>query len=426
MITTMPGPGVGAYNLWDFLLAKPASNVEFRSAIPLERNWLVLGQSRPADVANTAATALLLVRTDTRGREIWNKLHEVEGLVEVKKIVPHTKGVLIIADVKKDRKNALWMGIASAAGEILEHKIIGQKDADIFVDDIIKANTGESYALAAYIAEQDSERYSRLYFIDSALNSTLQRSLNFGADSRIAALAHGPRNMIVAFGKMKDAGSTDTAMAVGLAADRTILWHKSYPRGLGSSLSAGVVLPDLDSSAVIATGSILPKDDKTQSAWIARINVINGEMEWERYFRGGRVYEGAAILGNKEDSVTVLVNAPSVPVTDPSQVIATLKDPLRGVKNHDFARIITVNKRGVIVDREDHLNAQGLVVRQLLQAAEGERLLVGYSKAPDTLSEAFAKGIKEGQPIERLPHSVQGWLATIPAAKSYADPCDSR
>jgi hypothetical protein len=413
----MSEPDFGAYNLWDALLSVQESDATFKSAIPVGEDWLVAGET--VSVKEKAEPALLLTRMDSRGREIWNRTHAILGLIEIRKMLPHKKGALVLGSIRKDKNAGVWIGIVGPDGELLETKTIAQKDVNIHADDVFYIESKDTYALAAHVRQSNETYYSRLYLIDGKANTITRRSLNFGADNQILSLAQGPRNMLLGLGKIKDSNGRDAALAIGMANDLKILWQKTYPRGFSAYFKDGAILPE--GEIVIAAGAITPSDREPKSAWIARINAINGDMEWERYFRGTRIYEGTEVLAHNPDLATIVLRG--YEKSEQAELSGDNPDPEKNIKKHDFARIITMSKRGVIVAKEDHLNAKGLIIEQLVEGPEKQRLLVGETLAPDTLDENFRTAdnvITE----EELPHAWQGWMAMIPAAEPYTDPCD--
>ena len=408
MITRMTEPQVGALNLWDSVFGLKQTDNDYIGALQKDEEWLVAGHSTP--IKPDARQSLLLVGLDAYGRKLWHKIHDIEGLMAVNAIVPHPQGALILATIERNSHPQIWLGFMDEKAEITRHKWIGHKKDGLIADSIVQTADGKSYIITAHtqtVPDKHDTSYTELYRIDTQGRITGRRSMNFGTNNRTHTLVAGTDQTIIALGEITEQSGRSAGWGWAIDSHMDLVWQQTYPRGIGASFTAGAALSQ--SPDIIVAGHAQPSDGEPQAAWIARIEPGKGNIIWERYLRGLRTYESVMALSSSDDILSLILKG---------HALETVSENTPPENAYAFLRMITMNKRGLIMHKEDHLNAKGLDPTAAVFDETGRRILIGSTRAPDL--EQFDKQAE----LADIPHTKQGWIAAVPATDTYDDPCD--
>ena len=187
----------------------------------------------------------------------------------------------------------------------------------------------------------------------------------------------------------------------------------SIQRGIGAEFKYAQEMSD---GSIVAAGSALPAmEDALKAGWLMRVHGANGETQWQRYFTGNLDYTGHGLDVNQDDVITIMMDAKPV-VSTPVE---------EGEVAKDYARVVTLNPRGVIFDSQAYFQGEVADASDLLIGPAGERILIGttriaYQKEDDVMS-GDDGSVSEAQPIEK--RSLEGWIVATPRANRYEDPC---
>jgi hypothetical protein len=139
-------------------------------------------------------------------------------------------------------------------------------------------------------------------------------------------------------------------------------------------------------------------------------------MIWERYYRGDRTYRAVDLLKSNDGLISIVMNG--------AENKTLLNESMyKSEAGYAYARLITLNARGILFYSEDYLNARGAYVSQMIRGSKGERVLAGY-----TMSEASADELPQEEYEALNPqfdHSMYGWVIAVPANDPYDDPCQT-
>lgn len=389
-MTTMTAPQMGSYNLWDVSHTTPEhglADIAFTAVHPDDRGWIATGTYSPSDADQMH---LYVARFDDRGRESWRKLTPVSGLQGVKRVIKHGAGYVVLGTAKPTSKipSHVWIGFVNKAGALIGSKTIEAKKGDLFADDIISLNDSKTLIMSSHVKLPNGQQYTQMYKLSAKGTPLMSRYYRFGSNNQIESLAAAHNGAIMAVGNSANTSGRANGWALRLDSDLKIAWQKTYPRGLGGSLGAALVV---DGDSWIAGGSVMPSNGGTVGAWVVRLDANGGDIGWERYFRGDRDYGVADMVTGSNGLISVALSgqgAEAIP-DEPS--------------SYDFTRLLTLNPRGSVTGSIDYLGGHGVYTNKLITGANGERLLAGSTYDKDG--------------------SSRGWIIATPGTGVYNDPC---
>ncbi len=425
-ITDMTEPEIGAYTLWDYDYGEFPDEEVFKSAFLYEKNIYAIGTVQQQ--SGKGNRSILLSKIDYRGRTVWNKTHEIERLYQVHKVVPHPKGMLVLATIginENDDSNnstientAIWMGVFDLEKGMLNSSAqitsnLGAKQR-LMGSDIKPLSGGNGYVVAGYRLDHKNRETAVLYKTDYDGQVQMKRSYNSGTANKIQRLIVGDNGMLFIVGRTEDRLGRESGWAAGLDFDLKIMWDKIFPRGANAALLNGASVSGENS--LIVTGWSESIGSEKRAAWIMSLGAQNGKPYWERYYRGSRAYEANSALWYNNSLSVVLNGATHDGINDLPK-----DSPLRYVYA-PYIRLLTLNQRGSVIFTEDYMNAQSAKVSDMLIGVNKFRIMLGTTRSADPL--LMAEAINNNEPVRANSFvSKNTWAIAIPAPSIYKDPC---
>ncbi len=422
-ITTMNEPELGAYNLWDYVGGEYPAKEHFQGALYKDKNLYVAAQAQGNP--DIEQMRLWLLQQDYRGRALWEKYHEIEGLSQIKAIVDHSQGFAVLATVLEDQgdqppRAAMWFGVFQQSdGALLHEATIDYDQGSLFADAIVPLDGGKSYIVAGHTQGRDQKTYTLMYRIDDQGNVDVHRSYRSGEDNRVNQIVvSSVEGALVALGQTKDPAGRSVGWAIGLDHDLKLMWEQPYPRGNGAAFVDGASLGD---SGIVAVGWAESLWQGQRAGLVMHFNVRDGALIWERYYRGqdnGRMYQARAVEISPGNVISVVLNGAPHPMLEK----VDQDDPMR-MTHYAYTRLLTMNKRGSVLLSEDYRNAQGASVNDILTGHSQNRIMFGSTLSADPILLDEAK--KAGKRVSEDSFvSQNGWSIAVPAAGVDEDPCD--
>lgn len=423
-LVNLRSPFVGSYNVWDTVHGEIETDEAFKDGFTLEgsNNLYVVGtridKSKP-DIKN-----ILIVEVGRNGRVFWEEVHEVKGLSEIVRVIPHPKGAMVLANIdlgEKRRKHA-WLGVFDKRGALLSSKTLKDGNADLTAHDITPAGNGKSFVVAAFSQKEGSGQpgWSTVYRVNASGAVISYQAFVIGAQNAIYDLQTLKNGEFMATGYIHDAGGRKTGWIMRLADNLRMVWQRSYPRGAAAELVAGQQTID---NIFVAAGTALPIGDGNRATWVMTIDENSGDIGWQRYYSGELHFDGRDILTNDDGMISVLMDGQTPKGSDVAEHV----------------RLLTMNPRGVLFVSDEFFNGKGVDAHNLTSTPTGERLIIG-----DTVLEHQIENVEtgefgpempkqdegrvdEGEAVEEdgpvLEKSLQGWVVAFTGVDEYEDPC---
>ncbi|MCB1562023.1 MAG: hypothetical protein KDJ75_00460 [Alphaproteobacteria bacterium] len=428
VIFDMYTPTAPAYSVWDTIYGHQDKQERFVSAVVTDPNHVTVAGERRVSENTEENPQLILIQTDERGRVVWEQAHDIAGLQNVAKMLRHGDGYIVAGQrVKAKNRQTLWLGFFDSQGLLLESQDIGdQSHYGPHVHDMIARPDGKGYALAASAQMKDKPsavRFSVLYRLDGKGRIVSEQSYIPGVDNRILGLSLSRDGHYLAAGSIRGANGIRTGWLLKLTENGEILWQRAYPRGIEATFTAA---KEYSPSGIIVTGEVSPADGSTQAGWIALLKAADGEPLWQRYYTGEMNYTAYDVLSNEDGLIAVALDARKPEVAEDLQVMPEGKEeetaptnPLNQYKGQDYIRLLTLNRRGVLLKSEVFFNGEGLEGVHMSFGEGQTRLMTGSSAMVYQTEDETTGSVVQTR-------SRDGWIAAASAMKSYKDPCETR
>jgi len=403
-------PAIGGSGaIWTGVFGEDEFQERFVDGFKIDAGHLiVVGDVAKPDVE---VPVLSIARLDRRGRSVWAVQHDVAHLQEVLGVEAHGDGIVVLALVKAAETQArLWLGFFDAEGDFLSHRTIAAPKGDFVSGDFMALDGKAGFiVVAGQKPGKDLPMTSMFYRLNSKGHVISKRSYNPGSENGLNRVDRADAGEFLLSGYMRNARDRKVGWLIRIAMDGQIVWQRQYPRGVGSELvSAAVHGKD---SVIYLAGNALPSTPEALAAgWVMKVDANNGEMVWERFFTSDVQYEARGVIAHDDGRLSVAFDA------EP-----TLEGDYDAFELQDFARLLTLNRRGVIFNSAVHSFGKAGDVSRLMMGASGERVLIGdalvaYKPQPEQ--------IEEGAMSEpHMKSSQQGWVVAGARLSAYEDPC---
>lgn len=380
----------GAYSVWSSVYGEDTRDEVFGDAI-LKKGWRTISAGTVSDIDRkidengdlnelAGTPRLLIVELERRGRVAWEKMHTVEGIINVARIIETDKGYAVFANMKEKKKNqAVWAGFFDLKGDLISKQIITRKGGDFSVSDVVRRSDGGYWVVGNFrpLSKGVMAPHAVLYQLNTSARVVKQKAFVMGGENGINGLrSFGDKGHLIASGYTSDTKGLRAGWLMRLDQNGHIVWQRSYSRGVGSVLNAGV---PYSKNEILTTGYAHPSDQGQNAGWIMMIDADNGNLLWQRYITGESSYAGQDILVDDTGVISVLIDA-ELPVykKKPGQEpIPEKQFEARG--RDDYIRVLTFNVRGVLLENNVYQNAEGTDGVRLMRGPKGERVVAGHS-----------------------------------------------
>ncbi|MCB9983473.1 MAG: hypothetical protein H6861_07375 [Rhodospirillales bacterium] len=405
-IVKLREPTVGSYNVWDSIYGEIPTDERFKSAIVLETGT-VLATGALIDPQHSDRKDVLLAEIGRNGRVLWGKTHEVAGLADVVKVIPHDKGAMVLANITPEKgRRYLWLGIFNLQGDLLSSKTIKDRTNHVRGHDVEFGASEKSYIVAASAAtvKGDEPGWSVLYRVNTSGGVISDHAFVIGSENAMYDLFPMDDGGYVASGYIDNASGRKTGWLMRLADDLRMMWQQSYARGAGAELVRGHTML-ADTLAVV--GTALPSGEGNRAAWVMVVNGFSGDVIWQRYLNGALHFDGRDVMVSEDGLISVLIDG-QAPENS-------------GEVEH--VRLLTLNPRGVMFSSDEFFNGEAVNAYALMPSKGAERLIIGDTKVAYKIEHGQNADMPGPQMPDEVVSSLEGWVVGATGVDPYLDPC---
>lgn len=394
----------GAYSIWDSTVGEEDRDERFVGVVPEGRASYALGERYALNGADLQE--IFFVRFDHRGRPNLEKPHKIEGLREVSQFLKTPSGYVALGRYNVAGKMPeIWFGVFNDEGDLIKQTRLAHKGGQLYGHYLLPRAAG-GYLLAASLKplkkdgyNHESAQHAVLYHLDKNFNAVQQAGLLPGVENRVLGLSERAGGDYVAAGYVTQTDGRQVGWVLHLGPDGHIIWQREYARGAKSHLKR--VVPFLDDGLILGgEADPLPGSGGYRAGWVMVIDVNRGDVQWQRYYKGSSKHEMRDIVVRKDNTISVLLNA------EPS-----------AENEQKFARILRLNRRGILLETDTYFNGEGARANTLNLGLLGERYLAGSSHM-----RYIIEAQNGGDDIIR--RSLDAWVSVGAINKPYSDPCD--
>ena len=405
---------IGAFAIWDGVHGDEDHDERYGAAVAMENANMYVAGTRGS--LGQAYPDLTLQEIDRRGRVAWETKRKVKGLDNILSVHRYGDDYMVLARIQEAKEiSSLWIGVFDGRGALRREKTFRHKNGSFVYGSVALAPDGKGLVMAASVEDKRSAapRFSEFYRLNSKMQVISKRAFNPGPDNGLYSITPSKDGRYLATGYVNNARDRKTGWLLKVDERGGIDWQRQYPRGVGAELTKVAQMSD---GSIAVLGTALPgQEDPLKAGWLMRVAGDNGEMQWQRYFTNDMDYTGKGLMVNKDDVMSVMIDA--------KPIKSTFAEEGEVVK--DYARVVTLNPRGVVFDSQAYFQGEIADVHDFVLGPSGERIMVGttqiaYQQENDVVSGDGAKA-EAGKPIEK--RSNEGWIIATPKVDSYIDPC---
>lgn len=415
MISTFKDDPLGSYNVWDGLFGSMEETERFATGVAAPNRTVIVVGDRYSHEDDPRE--MILVKMDKRGRVMWEKSADVEDLIKVIKILPHTKGYMVMANLHKtdSKKERIWFGTFDTEGNLLSEATIGDQKFDLEAHDIIEGKDDNEFLIAVSAKRDDLEKTENavIYRVNAEGKVQSYNGYAPGLQNGLLDLVKMPEGGYLATGFITNEEGRRSGWVVRLNESGSIKWQSQYARGILSSLNAGANFID---NHIIVAGETHPIGAGERAAWVMALRKGTGNVSWQRYYRGNLAYGVRDIIAYPDGLISVMIDG----------------RPAKGdTKSLAEVRMVTLSPRGATVGSGTYLNGHGANASQMIQGPNMDHILIGHSRAfhhPYRGKDKEQEKILTPEEEEELReddnnYSVDGWVLAAPPNDPYTDPC---
>lgn len=398
MIYNMRDPRMGSFNLWDTVHGAPETSEWFLDAMALMN-----GHTLAAGLRQTPGDDhphLLLAEIDHRGRIVWQQNHDVKNLRRVTKVTGRNDGVLVLGETGGKDHADLWLGLFDAKGNLQGETAITGKNA-LHPQDIVATEEGSGSYLALVNVEDARGAFPRLYKISRTGDVQFERSYRIGENNRLHGLARLDARRYVAAGMMRNGDGPEKGWVALFDAKGNMIWQRPYNYNAAARLAA---IAAYDDNRILVAGDTQEPGAPGRSGWIMMLEVASGDIIWQRRLRSGAGWFARDVLVTG-DKISALFETAQA----------------RGDK-HPYARLLTFDSRGNLLEEEGYFNGAGAHAIRLAESKSGARLVIGHTDMIYTRPRT-AQEKKAGLTEDEITKGIDAWLVAGEEARGAPDRC---
>ena len=413
-IVKLKKPKPGSFTVWDGVLGEREFRDEFLSVAALENNNVIVAGTKTANDQKSVGPTLLgkkliLGEIDLRGRMIWDKMHDINGLDTITDMITHDKGTIVLASRKTAKQNNKEMIVLffGSGGSLYKTKTMKERGYDIQPASIIPTHDGKSFLIVASALNRKTQsRHSLFYRISPKGSVFNKRSFKTGLDNQLLNIIAIKDGTYLATGHIQGENGLATGWALRMTQDGEIIWQRSYPRGSGARLMTAT---DYGDQRLVVGGQVLPTDKSGSGGWLMMLDQNNGDTLWQRYYHGKNSHYTIddILLSDKSDFLSAMVNIFPTAISQ------------NGLKDH-VVRILSIGSQGKIYDLQDYANGEGGQANKMILNKRHDRVIVGTTQVAYQIQQE--EGAEPNQ-TPRFERSNEGWIVAAPKPEIYRDPC---
>lgn len=395
MLTKLYVPDLGAYTVWDEVY-DGGGETRFITALPHDGhdNAVIAMGERHAYRGGTPQ--LLFVAYDYRGKVMWEKQHDVAGLVTVHKMVPYghgdNAGYLVLATRKTGQgRVAAWLGFFDRQARLKATRIISDSKFNIAAHDIIPSIASDGWLLSVAATPENvpktSNKYNKnavLYLLDKTGREVSSRSYVVGGDNELTYLSvsktGAKTGSYIATGYIENKNEKKTAWVLALDTDLSLHWQRSFSRGVSAKIMRSF---GYDKRYVVTFGDVMPSGGAPMGSWAMMLDRNSGEIVWQRYYYGEtgmHNYWAQGAYVNDDGLITLMMRAEYMPkyMKDKAAGINEGGDMPLSLKHMDYAHVLTLNPRGVTLYGDAFTSERGATLLSIQNGRKNQRIMAGY------------------------------------------------
>ena len=407
-VTNLIHPDPGSYTIWDSLYGDQSDDskgdVGFISILNYDDGVLALGEERSL---NHPYPAIMFVHFDARGRKVWDKYHNIRGLKNIVRMLPNgEEGYVVLANYKKsDEKGALWLGFFDHKGKLNAQRIIRSDKFNLTASDITLAVDGNGWAVSVtqmlLLGGSDEEvvhKNAAVYLLNKKGYEINRRAYILGANNEISGISavkyDDDEFGYIATGYFESPSRKRIGWVLRLRDDISMAWQREFGRGLSANLKLS---SDYNDDYMLVFGDVKSAENGNFGNWLMLLDKDSGQTLWQRYYSaksGHHDYSARGMYVNDDGLVTLMMMASSniePPEDIYSKDMEGKSEQVGGVISRlvpeymDYAQVLTISPRGLIIDGDSYYYGRGVSISQVIEGADGSRVIAGSASVFATL-----------------------------------------
>lgn len=407
MIAELRQPPLGSFNLWDTVYGKIETREVFKGAVNsvATRDVVVI-----AEVSKNSASSksIMLMEVDRRGRPIWEKPAEVEGLVSVEQMITHGGNYIVLANVERKGSTLVWIGFFDEKGTLFQEKTLDRKGYQIAPTSMTISNDKKDLIVTAYAKPSNLSNpgSTMVYWLNYKTKKVVRdRTFAFGTENRVNMIkATEASDGYLITGYIRTEDGRMAGWIARLDNEGGLVWQRPLARGLGGRFFD--IAEFAEGAYLVATGEAFAADDtRKRAAWVLAIDSGGKDIAWQRYYRENHSMRAAAVLTQEDGQISVLIDAKESDVEE----------------DKDYTRLLTLNPRGIVLNNLTFYNAEGSGAFGLMNGLNDERVIYGFTDVNFDVEKEDPQN--QGAYLTEVVKSRQGWIVAAENNDAYDDPC---
>lgn len=382
MVTRLHQPDPGAYTVWDARYGAPEYDEAFASAVPLAGgSILAVGERRAID---GQFLNMVFVTFDRLGRQIEEKSFSLPGASQIVKMMRNgDDGYVVLVNIENKGRKQVWFGFFDSEKRLISKKTFSDEREDFYATDIVPAREKGwviSVSSRRNHGEGKARRYTEnglVFLLDGRGERIQERSYSPGGDNRISGLSvlksKGEIFGYIATGYFVNGAGKKIAWVLRLDPNLSLNWQREYGRGLLAKFN---VSESYLGDYILVFGDVKPVNGNPNGTWLALLNAADGHVFWQRYFYGEsglHDHSARGLFVNEDHRIVLMMMARSTQARGDIEV----KEGGGITDEMDYAHLLTLSPRGIILGGDTFFYGQGADIQQLIPGLDGARLMAG-------------------------------------------------